>query len=115
MIKSYSDLEVYIPSQKLYPEVVVFTRTLPSDARHLKDQLCRSANSIHTNIAEVYGRSVAEFKMYLTRFLGSCNETRSHITDSVNAKFGEPEVAKLLLDEYEIVSKQLYRLREHWK
>jgi len=83
----FTNLEVYQRSQKLYPEVVKFARLFPNDARHLKDQLCRSANSIHTNIAEGYGRSAAEFKMYLTRSLGSCNEARSHIMDALNAGF----------------------------
>ncbi len=111
----YTDLEVYNRSQKLYPKVVTLTKTFPNNARHLRDQLCRSANSIHTNIAEGYGRSAAEFKMYLTRAIGSCNESRSHLHDAVNADFCGKEAAKELLEEYEIVSKQLFRLRERWK
>jgi len=81
----------------------------------LRDQVCRSANSIHANIAEGYGRSTAEFKMYLTRSLGSCNETVSHITDALNSKFGKIDLGNELVREYEIVGKQIYRLREKWK
>ena len=115
MIKTYTDLEVYTRAQKLYPKVVEFARAFPKDARRLQDQLCRSANSVHANIAEGYGRSSAEFKMYLTRSLGSCNETRSHITDAVNANFCDKTTAEFLLREYEAESKQLFRLRERWK
>ena len=114
MIKSFADLEVYKRSQSLYPEVVKFTRSFPSEARHLKDQMCRAANSIHANIAEGYGRSPAEFKMYLTRSLGSCNEILTHITDAVNARFGDLLIGTQLLDKYTIIGKQVYRLKEKW-
>jgi four helix bundle protein len=115
VIKSFTDLDVYTRAQYLYPQVVRFSRDFSREGFHLRDQVCRSANSIHANIAEGFGRSCAEFKMYLTRSLGSCNETRSHIQDSINANFGDEIVAKNLLSEYEIVSKQLFRLRERWK
>ena len=76
--------------------------------------MCRSANAIHADIAEGFGRSVAEFKMYLTRALGSCNETESHIEDAVNAKFGNEKSGKELMKKYEILGKKIYRLRENW-
>jgi four helix bundle protein len=53
--------------------------------------------------------------MYLTRALGSCNEVISHLKDALNAKFGNPEIAEKLIQEYEIIGKQLFRLREKWK
>ena len=115
MIKTFTDLDVYKRSQSIYPKVVAFTKTFPNSGKHLQDQLCRSANSIHANIAEGYGRSPKEFKMYLTRSIGSCNETRSHIQDAKNVEFGMSSVADFLLWEYEIISKQLYRLRERWE
>jgi len=115
MIKSYKDLDVYQRSKKLYPRIVNYTKTFPFEAKHLRDQMCRAANSIHSNIAEGYGRSIAEFNLYLTRSLGSCNEVISHIEDSVNAEFGEKNIADKLIEEYNIIGKQLYRLRERWK
>ncbi len=115
MIRSFVDLKVYQEAQSLYPKVVLFSRSFPYDARHLRDQLCRSANSIHANIAEGYGRSIPEFKLYLTRALGSCNETMSHIVDAINTGAGNQENAKGLLGSYDVVGKQLYRLRERWK
>lgn len=115
MIKNFQNLEVYQRSQKLYPQIIEFSKNFPREAWHLRDQLCRSANAIHSDIAEGFGRSVAEFKMYLTRALGSCNETISHINDAINTENGNREIASYLLKEYEIVGKQLYRLRERWK
>ncbi len=115
MIRSYKDLEVFQRSKKLYPELVNYTREFPKEGWHLRDQLCRSGNSITGNIAEGYGRSIAEFKQYLTRSLGSCNETVSHLEDSINAGFGNKEKGSYLIKEYEIVGKQLYRLRQNWK
>ena len=105
MIRSFLDLQVYREAQSLYPKVVLFSRTFPYDARYLKDQMCRSANSIQANIAEGYGRSVSEFKLYLTRAIGSCNETVSHIMDASNVKFGDPEEAQMLLEAYTAVGK----------
>lgn len=115
MIRSFRDLEVYRKSQELYPKTIEFTRDFPYEAKHLRDQLCRSANAIHADIAEGFGRSVAEFKMYLTRALGSCNETESHIADALNAKFGDEKFGKNLAREYEVVGKQIYQLRKNWK
>ncbi|MDE2019543.1 MAG: four helix bundle protein [Patescibacteria group bacterium] len=114
MIKSFNDLETYQKAKKLYPEVVEFSMQFPKEGFHLRDQLCRSANSIQANIAEGYGRSVSEFKMYLTRSLGSCNETGSHITDAINAKFGNASEGERLFSEYDVLGKQIYRLREKW-
>ena len=115
MIRKLDDLEVYKRAQSLYPLVVDFTRSFPKEGFHLKDQLCRAANSIQANIAEGFGRSAAEFKMYLTRALGSCNEVVTHLKDSINAKWGDTKEAQRLIKEYEIVGKQLFRLREKWR
>ena len=115
MIRNFEDLEVYQRAQNLYPLVVEFVRKFPKEGFHLKDQLCRAANGIQANIAEGFGRSLTEFKMYLTRALGSCNEVISHLKDALNAKFGNPKIAEKLIQEYEIIGKQIFRLREKWK
>ncbi len=114
MIKSYEDLKAFQTAKRLYPQVVKATENFPRQGWHLRDQLCRSANSIQANIAEGYGRSVAEFKMYLTRALGSCNEIRGHIENAINVGWIDPTDGKMLLDEYVVVGKQLFRLRERW-
>lgn len=115
MIKHFNDLEVYQRAQRLYPKIIEFVRKFPKEGFHLRDQLARSANAIHSDIAEGFGRSPAEFKMYLTRALGSCNETISQITDALSVGFGDRKFGEKLIREYEIVGKQIYRLREKWK
>ncbi len=52
--------------------------------------------------------------MYLTRALGSCNETKSHIEDAINIELLDQVAGRNLIDEYTVVGKQIYRLREKW-
>ena len=114
MIKTFSDIEAYQRSKTQYPKSVELSKKFPPEGFHLRDQLCRSANSIHSNIAEGFGRSVKEFKMYLTRSLGSCNETISHLEDAINAKFSSRNDTEKFIAEYTIIGKQLFKLREVW-
>ncbi len=115
MIKSYEDLDAYKNSQKLYPIVVKLTFAFPREGYRLGDQIRRAANSIHANIAEGFGRSIAEFKNYLTRSLGSCNELKTHLQDAKAVEYLKPITANSLIEKYTIVGKQIYRLREKWK
>jgi four helix bundle protein len=115
MIREVSDIEAFSRSKRLYPQVVKLAASFPSFAFHLRDQLCRSTNAIHSDIAEGFGRSTAEFKMYLTRALGSCNEIKSHLDDSINIGVIKKETGQTLIAEYTVVSKQIYRLRENWQ
>ncbi len=114
-MNGYERLDVFQRSKKLYPQVVSITKAFPSHLWHLRDQICRSANSIHANVAEGYGRSAAEFRNYLTRSLGSCNEIKSHISDAVAVGAMDSTFSNKLIEEYTVVGKQLYRLRESWK
>ena len=115
MIQSAEDIEAFQRSKNLYPQIVRLAKPFPPHGFHLRDQICRSANSVHANITEGYGRTVAEFKMYLTRSLGSCNETRSHLEDAIAIDLIEKEIGEHMIEEYNIVGKQIYRLREAWK
>ena len=115
MIKKHNDILAYQRSKSLYPKTVKLAKSFSALGFHLRDQLCRAANSIHANIAEGFGRSAKEFKMYLTRALGSCNETISHLEDAINAEFvNNKNEAKELIEEYTVVGKQIYRLRQSW-
>ncbi|OGM91912.1 hypothetical protein A2755_00935 [Candidatus Wolfebacteria bacterium RIFCSPHIGHO2_01_FULL_48_22] len=114
MIKTYKDLEVYKEAQRLYPQVVGFSKVFPREGFYLKNQLCRAANSIGANIAEGFGRSNAEFKLYLTRSLGSCNEVVTHLQDSLNVRYGDTSEVLYLLGTYTVLGKRIYRLREKW-
>src|SRR3989344_1973751 len=115
MIKSVDDILAYRNSKKLYPVIVKVTRNFPREARYLVDQICRAANSIHANIAEGFGRSVPEFKKYLTTSLGSNNELLSHLGDAFSVNYLTTEIYHVLKEKYSIVCKQIYRLKEKWK
>jgi four helix bundle protein len=112
MIRSVKDLVVYQHSKDLYARIVVLTKEIPRDGLYLSQQIARSANSIHANIAEGFGRSKAEFCNYLTRALGSANETISHLEDVEIARYAHTTE---LQKEYDALGKQIYRLREQWK
>ncbi|MBI4136325.1 MAG: four helix bundle protein [Candidatus Vogelbacteria bacterium] len=114
MIKKFSDLKAYQSSKELYGKLIEMTRSFPREGKYLANQLNRAANSIHANIAEGYGRSEAEFKQYLTRALGSGNEVISHLDDALANRYLSREVYTSLFDGYDMVGKQIYRLREKW-
>ena len=114
-IKSYEDLTVYQSGFQLAVKVHKLTQGLPQEEkRELGYQMRRAAVSIPANIAEGYGRknSSAEFKHFLRNALGSSNEVcvllklaqeLSYISDNE------------IIEEYETLGKQLYRLIESWK
>lgn len=114
MIKTFNDLEVYQMSQRLFEALGAIVAKFPKEGAALKTQLLRSAPSIHANIAEGFGRSNVEFKNYLRRSLGSNNETLSHIEDAVALGYIIPRVGKDLIENYTILGKRIYTLRERW-
>jgi len=115
MIQDFSDLDVYQLAKQLYPKVVKLARGFSPISFHLRDQICRAANSISANIAEGFGRSTAEFKNYLTRAIGSENELKSHFEDA----FAVEEITRKqfdeIIEEINILGKKLYTLRKNWK
>ena len=115
MIRSFRDLEVYKRSKDLFGKIVETTKGYPREGRYLSDQTIRAANSIHANVAEGFGRSIADFCNYLTRSLGSNNEVLSHLEDAHIAKYISKERYDQLQGEYTILGKQLYRLKERWQ
>jgi four helix bundle protein len=114
MIKTYTDLHVYGDSKKLFDVVAEAVQSIPHEHQYVKTQLLRSAQSIHANIAEGFGRSDTEFKQYLRRSLGSNNETLSHLEDAHLLGGMSDNVYENLQKEYTILGKRIYTLREKW-
>lgn len=115
MIKTFNDLKVYQRSYELALRMHKVTQTFPQIEKYeLSSQLRRAAVSIPANIAEGYGNTTAEFKRYLRMANGSSNEVRVYIDISYDLGYVDKEVREQLLDEYEIVSKQLYSLQSNW-
>ncbi|KKP98204.1 MAG: S23 ribosomal protein [Candidatus Moranbacteria bacterium GW2011_GWE1_36_7] len=119
-IKSYTDLDVYQRSYKL--SIIVCTKVivkLPSAEKFgLTDQLGRSSKAIPRLIAEGFGKKHQKrgFHKYLDDAMAENNESivslcqiRDIYANNINAKS-----VQLLIDEYEIVGKQMFRLKQSW-
>ena len=112
-MKDFSKLDVYKRSSALFPKVYRIVRLWSKDdQRELGSQLIRAANSIHANIAEGFSKSPRDFARYINIALGSCDETRSHLADAFSVGLIDCEIEKNLISDYEIVGKQLTKLRQ---
>ena len=112
-MKNFSELDVYKRSSALFPKVYRIVRSWSKDdQRELGSQLIRAANSIHANIAEGFSKSPRDFARYISTALGSCDEVRSHLVDASRVGLIDAAAEKNLISEYEIVGKQLTKLRQ---
>jgi four helix bundle protein len=120
-IKSYEDLEVY---QRSYQNCLVlikqFLPQLPKEEKFdLVDQLRRSAKAVPRLIAEGFPKKDQQkgFIRYLSDALTENSETIVGLKQAKDL-YGEivnPTLCNQLLDEYSIIGKQLFRLRESWQ
>jgi len=119
-IKSYTDLDVYQRSYKL--SVIVCTKVIiklpPEEKFDLVDQVRRSSKAIPRLIAEGFGKKHQKkgFQKYLDDAIAETNETivslchaRDIYHDCVN-----PCSIQKLIDQYQIVGKQIYKLKLSW-
>ena len=114
-ISSYEDLQVYQTGYGLALAVHRITQDFPSEERYeLGQQLGKAAVSIPANIAEGYGRknSKAEFKHFLRNALGSTNEVV--VLLSIAKDLGYKTEPKII-EQYDVLGKQIYRLIETWR
>ena len=114
----YKSLSVYQRAYRMAIKVHEIIRQFPRVERYeLGSQLWRAALSIALNIAEGYGRkdSRNEFQHFLRNALGSCNEVRVLLEISKDLGYLNMADYEALEAEYEVISKQLYRLREQYK
>jgi four helix bundle protein len=117
-IQSYRDIEAFQRSMSLLAPLHRLIAKLPaSENWELASQLRRSSKSIPANISEGYGkkRSARDFKSYLDTALGSANETIVHLEIGVAVGYFTDEEIRPLVEGYEIVAKQLYRLIASWQ
>ena len=77
----------------------------------------RAAKSVPANIAEGYAlkRSAVHFRSRLDIALGSANEMVVHLEIGEAVGYFTSEQIKPLVQEYEIIGKQIYRLAESWR
>ena len=119
-IKSYRDLDVY---QRAYrASILVMTKIIPklpdSEKFDLKNQLSRSSKAVPRLISEGFAKKHqrAGFQKYLTDAMGEANETQVGLCQcqDIYGEFIDKKLCNDLIQEYEIIGKQLYRLEESW-
>ena len=113
-ISSFEDLRVYQLAYELTLKCHDLTRTFPEqEKREIGYQIRRAAISIPANIAEGYGRknSAKEFKHFLRNALGSSNEMI--VLLKLSRDLGYLNEASII-EEYDTLGKQLFKLIERW-
>ena len=119
-ITSYKDLDVYQRSYKAC--ILVMTQIVPklpeSEKYDLKDQLSRSSKAVPRLIAEGFAKKHqrAGFQKYIDDAMSEANETQVGLCQcrDIYSKFVNLELCDELIEEYNIIGKQLYRLEESW-
>lgn len=120
-ITNFRDLDVY---QRSYRAMLItmqeIVRKLPPEEKYnLGDQCKRACQAIPRLIAEGYGKRHQRrgFHKYLDDAMAESNEMtvsleqeRDLYPDSVDLV-----ICKRLIKTYEVIGKQLYRLRESWR
>ena len=117
-IRSYEDIEAYQRAMRLVADVHAVVKGFPAYERHdLAAQMRRAAKSVPANIAEGYAkrRSAKEFRAFLTNAMGSATEMEVHLEIARELGYVTDEECARLVDEYQIVARQLYRLMEKWQ
>ena len=113
----YEDLLVYQRSYKASMVMYKLTQRFPSDEMYgLTSQIKRASTSIPLNIAEGYGRrdSESEFKHFLRTAIGSCYEMKVLIEMAKDLGFINEAQYERMSNEYEEITKMLYKLRTNW-
>jgi four helix bundle protein len=119
-IISYSDLDVYQRSYKV--SIIVCTKiifSLPKEEKYdLVDQLRRSSKAIPRLIAEGYAKKHQKkgFQKYLDDAMAEANGTSVGLCQcrDIYFKYIDIDLCGKLIERYDIVGKQLYRLEESW-
>lgn len=116
-IRSFRDLEVYQRGMRLLGPVHEIVLRFPDYEKFdLATQLRRASKSVPANIAEGYAkrRSAKEFRAYLANAMGSATEMEVHLEIARELGYITTEQCATLVEEYQILARQLYRLIERW-
>jgi len=119
-IISYNDLDVYQRSYK--NSILVSAKIIPllpeKERYDLKDQLSRSSKAIPRLIAEGFAKKhqKAGFQKYLDDAMAETNETQVSLCQckDIYGTLLDKDLCEELINEYEIIGKQLYRLEQAW-
>lgn len=120
VIKSYEDLDVYQNSYRAM--LIIFKEILPllpkEEKYDLVDQLRRSSKAIPRLIAEGYSKrhQTRGFQKYLDDAHAESNETFVSLKQAVDLYLAGrmPKCLPGLLDLYDKISRQLFKLSDAW-
>jgi four helix bundle protein len=120
VVKSFEDLDVYQNSYQAM--LMVFKEILPllpkEEKYDLIDQLRRSSKAIPRLIAEGYSKrhQARGFQKYLDDAHAEANETFVSLKQAVDLYLSgrEPKCLSGLLDLYDKISRQLFKLSDSW-
>ena len=108
-MQAFEQLDVWKSSCRLSADL--YSSFASCKNLNLKDQACRSALSIPSNIAEGYERnSSREFARSLKIAKGSCGELRTQLYIGIEAGFLDKTQAMKFIQETEEISKMLQGL-----
>src|SRR5690606_5150703 len=108
-IKSFEDIEAWKKAISICSDIYAITnRNNFSNDFALKDQICRCAISVSSNIAEGFEReSNNSFIYFLLIAKGSCGELRSQLLIAKMLKYIDNEEYEKLKQECETISRQI--------
>jgi len=120
-IISFKDLDIYNNSYK--DSINIMTKIiikLPESEKYdLKDQLSRSCKAIPRLIAEGHAKRHQKFgfQKYLDDALAECNETIVSLEQAkdIYGHLLDVNLCNLLINNYNISSKQIFTLRKTWR
>ena len=119
-IVTYRDLDVFQRSYKAM--LLVMKEIVPklptSEKFDLTDQISRSSKAIPRLIAEGFAKRHQKrgFQKYLSDAMAESNETQVGITqcEDIYGDLMPVDICDDLVEEYNIISKQLYKLEMAW-
>ena len=119
-ITCYQDLDVYQRSYSACVEVItkIIAKLPPSEKYDLVDQLSRSSKAVPRLIAEGFAKKhqKAGFQKYLDDAMAESNETQVGLCQcrDIYPNNIDIDLCKKLINEYDIIGRQLYKLKEAW-
>jgi four helix bundle protein len=110
----FSDLIVWKEAASLAANVALGMESLRGPAaRSLAQQMIDAANSIHSNIAEGYGRGVSRDCLRLLKYAkASADELESRLRAAVIGRQLSPEIAEPLIDQCRRTGYLIYRFSQ---
>ncbi|MDP3954272.1 MAG: four helix bundle protein [bacterium] len=118
VIKSFKDLDVYQNAYKV--SIIVALQILPklpnSEKYDLINQLSRSSKAVPRLIAEGFAKKHQKFgfQKYLDDAMAEANETIVGLEHSRDIYKIDEGLCITLLDNYDKIARQLFRLSEAW-